>query len=197
MSEMSVRDETRVRVFCAVELPEDVRAEAGRHVARLRGEFPRLRVGWERQEKLHLTLKFLGEIETTRVESLARAAERAASGVPAFELSIEGAGFFPPRGLPRVLWLGVRDDSGGLARLNERLEDECATEGFPRESRAFRPHLTVARLRNPEGVRPLASLHAATEFESRAFDARELVVMRSELGPGGSRYAVLSRHPLS
>jgi 2'-5' RNA ligase len=194
---MSGRDETRVRVFCAIELPEDVRALAGRHIARLRGEFPRLKVGWDREEKLHLTLKFLGEIEAARVENLSRAAHAAADSVRAFELSIEGAGVFPPRGLPRVLWLGVKDDSGGLARLHERLEEECASEGFPREARAFRPHLTIARLRNSEGVRPLASLHAATDFVSRPFDARELVVIRSQLGPGGSRYTVLSRHALS
>src|ERR671916_1601729 len=110
---MSEADETRVRVFCAVELPEDVRAEAARHVARLRAEFPRLKVGWEREEKLHLTLKFLGEIDEARVELLTRAAEAAADATRAFELSIEGAGFFPPRGAPRVLWLRVQDSSRG------------------------------------------------------------------------------------
>ncbi|HEX5707510.1 MAG TPA: RNA 2',3'-cyclic phosphodiesterase, partial [Pyrinomonadaceae bacterium] len=110
---------------------------------------------------------------------------------------IEGTGLFPPRGAPRVLWLGVKDDSGGLARLHQRLEDECEATGFPRETRAFNPHLTIARLRNPEGVRPLASLHTTTEFTSRPFDVREFVLMRSQLGPGGSRYTALSHHPLN
>ncbi|HYN84249.1 MAG TPA: RNA 2',3'-cyclic phosphodiesterase [Pyrinomonadaceae bacterium] len=186
-----------LRVFCAVELPEDVRRAAAGHVARLRAEFPQLKVGWEREEKLHLTLKFLGEIEEARVERLSRAAGEAAAAARAFEISIEGTGLVPPRGAPRVLWLGVRDETRGLALLNERLEDACAAEGFARETRDFRPHLTVARLRTPEGVRPLASLHAATEFAARPFEVRELVVMQSQLGPGGSRYTALSRHALS
>lgn len=188
--------DSRLRVFCAVELPEDVRSEAARYIARLRGEFPHLKVGWDRAERLHLTLKFLGELEAARVERLSLAAGRATDLTTSFEMAIEGTGLFPPRGLPRVLWLGVRDEGGGLARLHERLEDECAAEGFAREGRAFNPHLTVARLRNPQGVRPLASLHAASEFVSAPFRVGGFVVMRSRLGPGGSRYSVLSTHAL-
>ncbi len=188
--------DARLRVFCAVELPEEVRSEAAGYIARLRGEFPRLKVGWDRAEKLHLTLKFLGELEGERVERLSAAASRAADFAPPFEIAVEGTGLFPPRGLARVLWLGVRDERGGLARLGERLEDECAAEGFAREKRAFHPHLTVARLRHPEGVRPLASLHAASEFASAPFRVSEFVIMRSQFGPGGSRYSVLSRHTL-
>lgn len=185
------------RVFCAVGLPENVRAAAAANSSRLREAFPRVRASWERPEKMHLTLKFLGEVEPARVEELSRAAERAAGAVAPFELTVGGPGAFPPHGPPRVLWLGVEDEGGGLARLHQFLEDECAAAGFPREARTFRPHLTLARLREPRDARPLADAHRAATFSPKNFAAGEILVIRSELGPAGSRYTTLSKHQLS
>lgn len=189
-------DEGRWRVFCAIALPPEVRARAAEHIARLRDAVPNVRASWDRAEKLHITLKFLGEIEQGRVEALVRAAARAAESAPGFDLKLEDAGAFPPRGSPRVLWLGVADLSGGLARLHARLEDECAREGFAREERRFHPHLTIARLRSPEGARRLAALHQEMGLEAQYFSVTKLIVMRSELGPGGSRYTELSQQEL-
>ena len=183
-----------IRVFCAVELPEVIRAAAAAHAARLRREFPDVRASWVRPEGLHVTLKFVGEVEAARVEALARAAGAAAGGFAPFGLSIEEAGTFPPRGAARVLWLGLKDESGQLARLQRRLEEECEADGFPREPRAFKPHLTVARLRTPQGAHALSEAHRRTPFGPHHFEAGELLVIRSELGPGGSRYTTLSRH---
>lgn len=188
----------RWRVFCAVALPEEVRNRAAAHIKTLREAAPKARASWPRVESLHVTLKFLGELETARVDSLSQAAARAAEGFEKFELAIEGAGAFPPRGMPRVLWLGVKDESGKLATLQQRLEEECAAAGFARENRkAFHPHLTIARLRAPANSERLAALHQELGFESAAFNVRELLVMRSELGPGGSRYSEISRHDLT
>src|SRR4051812_37487226 len=126
-----------VRVFCAVELPPDVRARAAEQIARLRVAAPDVRASWERAEKMHITLKFLGEVEAERVSDLSNAAGRAAGRATPFELSIESTGSFPPRGLPRVLWLGIVDPSGGLTRLQQHLEDECASAGFARDEKRF------------------------------------------------------------
>lgn len=184
------------RVFCAVELPAGVRERVAERAARLREAFPRVRASWVRPESLHLTLKFVGETGPARVKDLSEAAGRAVAGGGAFELTLAGAGAFPPHGPPRVLWLGVTDASGGLARLHRRLEDECAASGFEREPRAFSPHLTLARPRDPRDARQLAAAHRETPFEPQTFGVGELIVMRSELGPGGSRYTPVSRHQL-
>ncbi|HKQ51183.1 MAG TPA: RNA 2',3'-cyclic phosphodiesterase [Pyrinomonadaceae bacterium] len=189
-------NEQELRVFCAVEVPSEVRERAAAHASRLRERFSEVRASWPRAENLHLTLKFLGEIEESRVALLRAAAARAAEKSTAFELTIEGAGAFPPRGAPRVLWLGVKDTSGGLAQLHSRLEDECAGSGFKREERPFHPHLTLARLRAPQGTRALAQFHQETGFDAAQFPVTELIVMLSELGPRGSRYTPLSRHAL-
>ena len=191
-----------MRIFCAVELPEDVRARAAAHIARLREAIARLplKVSWERADKLHLTLKFLGEIEPARVEALTRAASRAVGSVEKFEARLQDAGVFPARGNPRVLWLGLKDETNRLARLQERLEAECARENFPREARAFHPHITIARIRLPVAApaRHLAKLHCEIGFEPpSSFTVNDLIVMRSVLGAGGSRYTPLSRHELT
>ena len=185
-----------LRVFCAVELPDELRSRVAERVRRLRAEFPDVRASWEKPEKLHITLKFLGDVETARVGALSNAAERAAAGLEPFELTIEEPGSFPPHGQPRVLWLGIVDASGRLALMQRALETECAAVGFPRESRAFKPHLTLARVRSPQGARELAAAHRETPFAPQRFKVSELIVMRSELGPGGSRYTPLSRHRL-
>ena len=183
-----------IRVFCAVELPEEVRAAVAAHAAPLRREFPEARASWARPEGLHITLKFIGEVEAARVEALAGAAGAAVGGFRPFRLSIEESGTFPPRGAARVLWLGVKDASGQLARLQRRLEQECEAAGFPAEPRAFRPHLTLARLRTPKDAHALSEAHRHTPFGPHDFEVTELLVIRSQLGPGGSRYTPLSHH---
>lgn len=184
-----------LRVFCAVELPFEIRAAAAAQAARLRRDFPEARASWARPESLHITLKFVGEIEAARVGDLSRAAGAAAGGAEPFRLTIEESGTFPPRGAARVLWLGVKDAAGQLARLQRRLEQECEAAGFPGEARAFKPHLTLARIRAPQGAHALSESHRRTPFGPQHFDVTELLVIRSELGPGGSRYTPLSRHP--
>ena len=183
-----------IRVFCAVELPAGVRARAAEVIARLRTAVPEVRASWERVEKLHLTLKFIGEIAPGRVEALKGAAAHAALHSQAFTLALSGAGAFPPRGNPRVLWLGIEDSAGALINLHSRLEEECAAAGFAREERPFHPHLTLARIRAPQGARKLAELHRHTGFERIEFTVADFVILRSELGPGGSRYTEISRH---
>jgi|ERR1044071_851427 2'-5' RNA ligase len=185
-----------LRLFCAIELPTEVRARAADHIARLRLIVPEVRASWERTEKLHITLKFLGEIPADRVEALSGAASSATLSTHPFTLALSGAGAFPPRGNPRILWLGIDDSSGALAHLQRRLEEEGASAGFAREERPFHPHLTLARIRAPQGARRLAQIHQETGFEAIDFAVTSLVVMRSELGTGGARYTEISRHEL-
>ncbi|HVF27739.1 MAG TPA: RNA 2',3'-cyclic phosphodiesterase [Pyrinomonadaceae bacterium] len=185
-----------LRVFCAVEIPSDVRKQISEYVALLGSHLPNSAARWEGAEKLHITLKFFGDIPSQRIEDLFRAVRRAAKAVRPFSLIAGETGVFPPRGTPRVLWLGVRDDSGSLNNLRRALEDECAGAGYTREPRPFHPHLTIARLRTPHGAREAARVHTRHVFQSDVFTVIETLLMRSEVTAGGSRYTTLSRHPL-
>jgi len=184
------------RVFIAIELPAIVRQKLKAHIDGLRSTLPDVRASWNREDNLHLTLKFLGDIPVARVETLAQAAQRAASKVEAFEIVIGGCGSFPPKGQPRVLWIGIDGPSGRLTEVHQALEDECAKAGFPREARPFHPHLTIARIRKPHDSRHLAVVHQEIGFVPETVRASELALIRSELRSEGSRHTVISRHSL-
>jgi 2'-5' RNA ligase len=180
------------RVFCAAELPDVVRARLEDHVRRLRKEVPDAAASWSRVENIHLTLKFFGNVEVKRIEKISAAAERATKQFSRFQIGVGETGVFPRPSRPQVLWIGVSDPSGQLSALQEKFENECAAEGFEKEDRAYRPHLTLARLRKPEGARQLADAHLRMQFEPIDVEIKELMVFRSELSPKGSKYTVLS-----
>ena len=180
------------RVFCAVELPDAVRARLEDHVRRLRKEVPEALASWSRVENIHLTLKFFGNVEVKRIEKISAAADRVVKQFSTFQIGVGGTGVFPRPSRPQVLWIGVSDPSGQLSALQEKFEDECAARGFEKENRAYHPHLTIARLRKPEGARHLAEAHLAMQFETIDVELKELVVFRSELSPKGSKYTTIS-----
>jgi 2'-5' RNA ligase len=133
-------------------------------------------------------LKFLGDVTRSRIERVTRAVERAASSITPFEIEVGGAGCFPSPRSPRVLWIGLAGLPDSLRQLHARIEDELYGEGFPREAKRFSPHLTIARVRTPKNANRIAEELLATGFESEMFQAREVIVMRSELNPSGSAY---------
>jgi RNA 2',3'-cyclic 3'-phosphodiesterase len=184
------------RVFCAIDLPQDVREKVLAHSMILRKAVSEAHASWIRPDNIHLTLKFLGEIPRSRVESLSEAASIAARGLESFPISVQGSGVFPTHGAPRVLWIGIEDLNGKLGELYRRLDEECAKVGFKKEARPFHPHLTVARVRKPQHARELAALHKQMEFEPEEFTVSEVLVIRSELSSAGSKYSTISRHPL-
>jgi 2'-5' RNA ligase len=180
------------RVFCAVELPGAVRARLEDHVHRLRKEVPDAGASWSRVENIHLTLKFFGNVEVKRIARISEAAVRAVKQVSRFQIRVGETGVFPRPSRPQVLWIGVSDPSGQLTALQEKLEDECAAKGFPKEDRAYSPHLTIARLRRPESARQIAEAHLKMQFEPIEIELKEIVLFRSELSPKGSTYTVIS-----
>jgi len=185
------------RVFCAVELPDAVRARLEDHVLRLRQKVPDAAASWSRVENIHLRLKFFGNVEAERIQKISEAADRVVKQFSTFQINVGETGVFPRASRPQVLWIGVGDPLGQLTALQEKLENECAAEGFAKENRAYRPHLTIARLRRPEGARQLAEAHLGMRFEPVEVAVKEIVVFRSELGPKGSKYTSISKHQLN
>jgi 2'-5' RNA ligase len=185
------------RLFIAIELPREIRHAIKQHITRLRSECPDVRASWTREENLHLTLKFFGDVAVNRVDTLSDALTRAATHTTQFELVVEGCGVFPPRGKPSVLWIGITPaTTPACLRFYQAVEDACANVGFKRDEREFHPHLTIARLRHPAGARDLAKLHQATEFAPVALKVTNSCLIRSELSSSGSRYTIVARYEL-
>lgn len=147
--------------------------------------------------QLHLTLKFLGDVEESRVAAAAAALGEAARGARAFATSWRGLGVFPARGAPRVVWAGCDAGAAELRALADRVDEVFATAGFPREARAFRPHLTLARVRGPGAARDLASrVSRESETTFGGEEVRTLVLFRSVLGPDGAHHGRLAESAL-
>lgn len=145
-------------------------------------------VSWTKPSNIHLTVKFLGAVEATRIKRVASAVARAATGIGRFDIEVVGAGCFPSVRSPRVLWIGLSDVPDALNQLYSNLENELAREGFAREKRKFSPHLTIGRLRGPKNAAQLAEALITKGFNPVRFPASEAIVMRSDLNPTGSIY---------
>ena len=182
------------RTFCAIELPPEVREQLGSHAKRLREAVPAASASWSKPENVHLTLKFFGNVAKERVPRISEAATHVANEFSPFKIRIGGTGVFPRRSRPQVLWIGVEDSSGRLSELQQRLEDAFAHEGFAKEDRGYRPHLTIARLRRPEDARDLAEAHIQGKFSLIEVPVTEFVLFRSQLSPKGSIYTIISEH---
>nr|BCX00949.1 MAG: RNA 2',3'-cyclic phosphodiesterase [Bacteroidota bacterium] len=179
-----------MRCFWALEVPRTLWG----HVERVQRLLRRAGVAasWTRPEHLHLTVRFLGEQPEERLGELEAVGRRVAGRSRPFELESDGVGAFPDLGRPRVVWIGFRR-SQELEELFGALEGELRLRGFDPEMRPFRPHLTVARLKESRSLRGLLT---GLELEAVRFAVRELVLFRSELHPTGARYSALLRIPL-
>lgn len=178
-----------MRSFIAVNMPGEMRKEIWESAAPLRECEKTIR--WVAPEAIHLTLKFLGEISANQEDAVWKALNASANGVPPFVLPLARFGAFPNTRRPTVIWLGC--ESPSPLQLLQRQIEECMSEiGFPRETRAFSPHVTLGRLRRgakSSQVGGLAHLLDRLDY-SGAVSVSSVELMKSELCPAGANYTV-------
>ncbi len=183
-----------LRLFVAADIPPEHARAIEETVAPWRDRLPGGR--WDPSEKWHVTLKFLGRTWPRLLPWVRDVCREAAGTVRPFEVSLAGLGVFPSPSRARVLWVGVEDPAGGLARLAGEVEGRLAKE-FPPEKRRFTAHLTVARFREPVRAREHADELAAARVAASPFAVDRIVLYRSHLSPRGSRYEALEAFPLA
>ncbi|MBA2458774.1 MAG: RNA 2',3'-cyclic phosphodiesterase [Gemmatimonadales bacterium] len=174
-----------MRLFAAVPLPEPARAEVAGLLDRLRRR--ELPVRWVRDEGLHLTLKFFGEVAAERVGAVEEAIRLANEGSEPLAMRLDDLGAFPTASRARVLWVGV-EAPPALELLQDRLERRCEAIGFPPEGSPFRPHITLGRVRDGERCALEAVEEAAAPVEPLPFLATDMVLYESVRGRGKPRY---------
>lgn len=181
-----------VRTFVALELPEPLRAGILGLARTLRDSG--IRASWCRDGTLHLTLKFLGDVEERDLPEVVAAVATAAAGVPPFDFETGRLGAFPSPRDPRVIWLGA-EPVDELFDLQAAIEDELSAAGFPRERRSFHPHITLGRVRGraPDGTCDILATLSAPRARVPVSEVR---VMRSTLDPGGAVHEVIETVPL-
>jgi 2'-5' RNA ligase len=182
-----------LRCFVAIELPEKLKEEIAVRTEGLRKSGADAK--WIKAENLHLTLKFLGDTPEDMLPAVKDSLEKALNGHEKFRLSLSGAGVFPDRKRPRVVWVGV-EDSDRLVALQKDVEVAMAGLGFEAEKRPYSPHLTIGRLKSPRRRDLfLRELDAVSGEEFGKAEVAEISVMKSILKPSGAEHSRLFGTP--
>jgi 2'-5' RNA ligase len=176
-----------MRCFIAIELEQRLRTSL---LSLIRENLPASRdVKWCTEHQLHVTLKFLGDTPDDRISSVCEAVANASERVTPFTIKLATLGCFPNGRNPRVLWCGVDDPSGGCARWVELADPLLAEAGFPRENRAYHPHITLGRSKNASGGHLMSELLRTSPAPvSREMLVERVTVFESQLSPRGARY---------
>jgi len=186
-----------MRLFIAIELSVDIQAENSR-LAREIGlyEYPGVRV--VPTEKLHLTLKFIGDFDNRKMPELCVAIRKSITEVTSFMITLGSCGVFPSHGDVSVVWTGIRDETGMLSNLAKKIDETCMQFDIQKEKRSYTPHLTIARVRqeccDSDIIRKKVQLATPKEITQTV---NEIILFASDLQPTGSVYKVIETFELS
>lgn len=179
-----------MRCFIAIELPDTVETI----LEEIQENFKKCGIDlkWVKPGAIHLTLKFLGNVQEETVGEIVQRMKKVCGGYTTFALALKGVGIFPNLRSPRVLWVGIRDGDV-LVRFQKEIDAGMASLGFKRENRGFTPHLTLGRFRSFKGVKCFHDI--MKQYEGKdfgTFQVHSLSLMRSDLHPAGARYSRIS-----
>jgi len=187
---------TTIRAFVALPVP----AVVGRVAANARTLCTGIDgvVRWVAPERIHLTVKFLGDMDDGNVPAIHALLTETAAATGPFRLAVGGLGVFPSVKNPRVLWMGITGDTPALVDFARQLDTALTTLGFAAESRPFRAHLTLGRFKAKTDPQQLVDIMASGgEMTAASFLADRVVLYQSELKPSGAVYTPLTEVPLS
>jgi len=179
-----------MRSFVAIELPDAVKEALAQLAERLRPA--RVPASWVRPEQIHLTLRFLGDVDKQRLEQLSAALRAAYRGTAPFTVRVRGTGGFPNIRRPNVIWVSLDPVENGLGGIQQKAELAARAIGLPPEERPFKPHLTLARIKEPRAAWPLAAmLEQEAGFDAGEFTVSRVSLFSSQLNPKGALHTRL------
>ncbi len=187
-----------MRLFIAIHLPEEFKAAIEDIFSSISRQRPR-GLRFVKPDNIHLTLKFLGDTDEGLIPELTDRLDEVATTQSPFSLSLSGAGAFPNLKRPRVFWIGVGGDIERITALAKAVDDTCSRLNFPREKRAYSPHLTVARAKdnkNLSGMKELIAGLGDSDFGVEPFEVVSLSLVQSTLTPRGAIYEDVEKFAL-
>ena len=190
-----MNDEKAIRAFLAIDPPQEIFNEIIKIQEHLRKTIQG-DIRWVRPEGIHLTLKFFGYIYDSDVANISDVVKNSVANMKALLLNVRSIGAFPSVNRPRVLWLGIDGDTDALINLQVKIDAGLESYGFKKEDRPFRPHLTLARIKEPKGLVGLAETVKKNEdCNAGSFTVSGLTLFKSDLKPTGAIYTKLAHFP--
>ena len=178
-----------IRTFIAFDTPEEIKKEMSFLQARLKDSHADVK--WELESKFHVTIKFLGNVDESKLPKVISKCQSIIEKTTCFEVDYENLGCFPNIKHPRVIWIGCKNENGELFTLKQSLDNVLLPLGFDIEERGFHPHITLGRVRTSKGLQNLIPMLENLTFERRKASINEILIMKSILKPEGSIYSVL------
>ena len=179
-----------IRSFLAIEIPGPILRKIGEVQGGLKSSHADVR--WTNPEAIHLTLKFFGNIEESRIDPIFKSIEEPIRSTPPFSLKVRGVGAFPHLKNPRVIWIGLVNEREALTSLQKQIETDLEKIGFQPEDRPFHPHLTLGRMKSSRGKEELAGrMERYRDEEFGDFEVEKVVLFKSDLKPSGPIYTPL------
>ncbi len=179
-----------IRTFIAFKLPKNIISSIKKMQEDIKSYAFKIR--WVNPAKIHLTLKFLGNINYTDIEKIGETLINTVNGYAPVSLAVKGADVFPCIKRPRVIWVGITGEVEKLAGIQKDIEENLKKLGFPREKRPFKAHLTLGRIKGKfDPKKLLDAMKKNEEFESELFIADKIFLFKSDLKPTGSVYTEL------
>ncbi|UCD95113.1 MAG: RNA 2',3'-cyclic phosphodiesterase [Candidatus Zixiibacteriota bacterium] len=175
-----------MRLFIAMPLPANIEESLGKAIFILKQKGAKVK--WVAPKNIHLTLKFLGEVDEARVADISRAIEKVAGNYGKIESTIDRLGAFPTMNRPRVIWSGLSGQIETMARISSEVENEMAALGFKKEDRPFKSHLTLGRVKDSFKLGDLVEAIKAYQFIPEPVTFDRIVLFKSTLTPRGPIY---------
>ena len=183
---------TTIRSFIAIELPNEIKNKISELLHKIKQT--RADVKWVNPQSIHLTLKFLGNIETGKIEDILSGIKNSSEGIKPFSVEINSISAFPKPEYPRVVWIGINEKTGTLLTLSQKMEENLSYLGFEKEERSFKPHLTLGRVKSQKRKEQLLSfIIQSKDLSLGMFSVTEISLMQSILKPSGAEYSCLGR----
>jgi len=179
-----------LRSFLAIEIPKVILENIEKLQKDLKSSHADIK--WVDPEKIHLTVKFFGNIEESKIEPIIKSVESVTKTFSPFKLSVKGIGGFPNLKSPRVIWIGVIDEDGVLAKFQAQLETHFEKIGFEAEQRDFRPHLTLGRMKSLKRKDELINrIERFKDNDFGVFKVERVILFKSDLTKEGPIYTAL------
>ena len=184
-----------IRCFIAIEIPKTIQNQLAQIQGTLRNQIEK--ASWVKPGNIHLTLKFLGDIDPDDLESIGKAIERVTSHHRSFSLRVGGLGAFPNFARPRVLWAGIKVGGNRVSVLARDINAALSDCGFPLDTKKFNPHLTLARLKERIDLRPYTNQYRQYDrMDGAEMSVTTISLIQSQLHPTGAIYSTLQSYPL-